>query len=229
MSWTRLLEFEYDTIIDYSRPLPTIESTSDDLQNKITSATKTGALDSTNSPQPLIKFVKAVDKAIERPKTDKGETVKKPAVKYAKLYKKSSKSSSIRGNQRNWSNLKSQQLGKIFVMKNKACFNGGLFDHLSYDCDLWVKNRKSSPRNNYTHKSMPPRPATHNSYRPPMRPVRPNMNVAQPKRTSFYKPAHSYPSRSIQRKSAVITQSEFQGFPLFIAAAQDMLILLDQR
>nr|GFB23148.1 hypothetical protein [Tanacetum cinerariifolium] len=32
------------------------------------------------------------------------------------------------------------------------------------------------------------------------------MNAAQPKRTSVYKPAHSYVSRPVQRKSAVRTQ-----------------------
>nr|GEU63043.1 hypothetical protein [Tanacetum cinerariifolium] len=44
-------------------------------------------------------------------KTDKVETAKKPTVKYAKLYRRTSKSSKVRGNQRNWNNLKSQQLG----------------------------------------------------------------------------------------------------------------------
>nr|GEV87473.1 hypothetical protein [Tanacetum cinerariifolium] len=40
----------------------------------------------------------------------------------------------------------------------------------------------------------------------PMRINRPNMNAAQPKRTSFYKPAHSYVKRHVQRKSVVRTQ-----------------------
>ncbi|GKD99778.1 ribonuclease H-like domain-containing protein [Tanacetum coccineum] len=35
-----------------------------------------------------------------------------------------------RGNQRNWNNLKSQQLGKDFVMQNKACYKYGSFEHL---------------------------------------------------------------------------------------------------
>ncbi|GJZ93143.1 ribonuclease H-like domain-containing protein [Tanacetum coccineum] len=34
-----------------------------------------------------------------------------------------------RGNQRNWNNQKSQQLGKDFVMQNKACYNYGSFEH----------------------------------------------------------------------------------------------------
>nr|GFA90886.1 hypothetical protein [Tanacetum cinerariifolium] len=40
----------------------------------------------------------------------------------------------------------------------------------------------------------------------PTRTTRPNMNVAQPKRTSFYKPAHLYVKRSFQKRSAVRTQ-----------------------
>nr|GEV19096.1 hypothetical protein [Tanacetum cinerariifolium] len=108
--------------------------------------------------------------------------------------------------------LKSQRLdknkeGNNFVMKNKACFNCGDFDHLSYDCGLWVKKGRACLKNNYTHKSMPPRAVVHKTVRPPMRTTRPNMNAAQPKRTSIYKPAHSYLSRPVQRKSAVRTQS----------------------
>nr|GEW06309.1 hypothetical protein [Tanacetum cinerariifolium] len=151
-----LLEFADDTVTDYSRPSHAVESTTDDLQNRNPSVTETGA-----SP-------------------DKGETVKKHAVKYDELYRKPSKSSSIRGNQRNWNNLKSQQLG--------------------------VKMGRSSPKNNYTHRSMPHKPTIHKPYRPPMRPMRPNMNVAHPNRTSFYKPAHSYSKKPFQRTSAVRSQ-----------------------
>nr|GEZ67344.1 hypothetical protein [Tanacetum cinerariifolium] len=43
-------------------------------------------------------------------KIDKVETAKKPPIKYAKLYRKPSKGYKVRGNQRNWNNLKSQQL-----------------------------------------------------------------------------------------------------------------------
>nr|GEX28574.1 hypothetical protein [Tanacetum cinerariifolium] len=109
LSWTGLLEFADDTVTDYSRPSPAVESTTDDLQNKDPSVTKTRASPSTIISKPFIKFVKAADRPIENI-TDKGETIKKPVVKYVKLYRKPSKSFSIRGNQRNWNNLKSQQL-----------------------------------------------------------------------------------------------------------------------
>nr|GFC06320.1 ubiquitin hydrolase [Tanacetum cinerariifolium] len=120
------------------------------------------------------------------------------------------KKSTVRGNQRNWNNLKSQQLGENFLRKNRACFNCGHFDHLSYDCGLGVKKGTTRPQNN-THKSMLPRPAIYRPYRPPMRPMRPNMNAGQPKRTSFYKPAHSYNKR------------------LFQETTQDLMIILIQR
>nr|GFA96163.1 ubiquitin hydrolase [Tanacetum cinerariifolium] len=115
LSWTGLPEFVDDTVIDYSRPSLTIESTS------------------------------------ERSTKNKVETVKKHSFKYAELYQKTTKRSTIRGNQRNWNNLKSQQLGENFVRKNRACFNYGHFDHLSYDCGLGVKMGRSSPKNNCTH------------------------------------------------------------------------------
>ncbi|GKB45708.1 hypothetical protein Tco_0896461, partial [Tanacetum coccineum] len=47
-------------------------------------------------------------------------------VKYDEMYR----SQSPRGNQRNWNNQKSQQLGSDFVMYNKACFVCGSFDHV---------------------------------------------------------------------------------------------------
>nr|GEY49945.1 hypothetical protein [Tanacetum cinerariifolium] len=198
MSWTGLSEFADDTVTDYSRPAPTIESSPDDAQNRNPSVTETGALPSTISPKPFIKFVKATVRSTET-KTAKVETAKH-VVKYAAMYSKSSKSSNVRGNQRNWNNLKSYQLGLNFVMKKKACFNCGDFNHLAYDCSKRVKRGTSGSQNN-THKSFTPRPVVHKPYRPPMRPIRPNMNVAQPKRTSFHKLAHSYNKRPVQRTS----------------------------
>nr|GEY66596.1 hypothetical protein [Tanacetum cinerariifolium] len=80
MSWTGLLEFKVDTVTDYSRPSPAIESTSDNAQNRNPSVTKSEASPSTISPKPFIKFVKANDNPTKS-NTDKVETVKKPPVK----------------------------------------------------------------------------------------------------------------------------------------------------
>nr|GEV62071.1 hypothetical protein [Tanacetum cinerariifolium] len=78
---------DYDTITDYSRPSPTIESNSDDLQNRNPSVTETEASSSTILSKPAINFVKSAYRPTET-KTDKVKTAKKPAVKYAELYKK---------------------------------------------------------------------------------------------------------------------------------------------
>ncbi|GJS95153.1 ribonuclease H-like domain-containing protein [Tanacetum coccineum] len=66
-------------------------------------------------------------------------------VKYAKMYR----SQGPRGNQRNWNNQKSQQLGSNFVMYNKACFICGSFDHVQANCNYHQRERVVS-RNNYT-------------------------------------------------------------------------------
>ncbi|GJZ14493.1 hypothetical protein Tco_0550170 [Tanacetum coccineum] len=61
---------------------------------------------------------------VVRPKQQ--EKPVRKTVKYAEMYR----SKGPRGNQRNWNNLKSQQLGSNFVMYNKACYVCGSFDHL---------------------------------------------------------------------------------------------------
>nr|GEV55507.1 ribonuclease H-like domain-containing protein [Tanacetum cinerariifolium] len=79
MSWTGLLEFKDDTVTDYSRPAPTVESSPDDAQNKNPSVTETEASPTTISPKSFIKFVKANDSPTNS-KTDKAKTAKKPPV-----------------------------------------------------------------------------------------------------------------------------------------------------
>nr|GFB38058.1 hypothetical protein [Tanacetum cinerariifolium] len=75
LSWTILPEFVDDTVTDYSRPSPTVASTSAKDQNKDTFTYEDVA--SPNLPKPFVKH------SNKRPK----------------------------GNQRNWNNLKSYQLG----------------------------------------------------------------------------------------------------------------------
>ncbi|GJU63871.1 ribonuclease H-like domain-containing protein [Tanacetum coccineum] len=70
--------------------------------------------------------------------------VRKP-VKYAKMYR----SQCPRGNQRNYNNQKSQQLGNDFVMYNKACFVCGSFDHAQANCN-YHKRERVVYENNYT-------------------------------------------------------------------------------
>nr|GEY11832.1 ribonuclease H-like domain-containing protein [Tanacetum cinerariifolium] len=143
LSWTGLPEFKDDTVTDYSRPAPTVESSPDDAQNRNSSVTKE-ASPSTISPISFIKLVKANDSP-SKSKIDKDEKAKKSSVKKR------------------------------------------------------MKKGTSRSQNN-THKSFTPRPAVYKPYRPPMRPMRSNMNDARPK------PAHSYTNKPFQRTSAVRSQ-----------------------
>ncbi|GKC24641.1 hypothetical protein Tco_1026791 [Tanacetum coccineum] len=68
--------------------------------------------------------------------------VRKP-FKYAKMYM----SQTPRGNQRNWNNQKSQQLGSDFMMYNKACFVCGSFDHVQSNYNYHQRERVVSGNN----------------------------------------------------------------------------------
>nr|GEX62229.1 hypothetical protein [Tanacetum cinerariifolium] len=136
LSWTGLPKCKDDIVTDYSRHEPTVESSPDDAKKRNPSISET--VRSPITPKPFVKFVKASDSQ-SKSKTDETETLKKSPVKYAEQYRKTNKKPNVRGNQRNWNNLKSHQLGPDFVMKKKACFNRGDFNHLAYDYKKRVK------------------------------------------------------------------------------------------
>ncbi|GJR99743.1 hypothetical protein Tco_0316252 [Tanacetum coccineum] len=96
-----------------------------------------------------IEFVKQQEKPDRKP------------VKYAEMYR----SQGPRGNQRNWNNQKSQQLGSDFVMYNKACFVCGSFDHLQTNCNYHqmerVITRNIYTRVNYNYFSKKAHSSTH--------------------------------------------------------------------
>nr|GEV15553.1 hypothetical protein [Tanacetum cinerariifolium] len=96
LSWTGLPEFVDNTVTDYSRPSPTVVSTSTEGQNKDSSTFADVA--SPNSPKPFVKFVKPKDSQ-PKSKTKEQETPKKSQVKYAEQYRHSNKRP--KGNQRN--------------------------------------------------------------------------------------------------------------------------------
>nr|GFD38006.1 hypothetical protein [Tanacetum cinerariifolium] len=73
LSWTGLLEFVDDTVTDYSRPSPTVASTSAENQNKDTFTSEDVA--STNPTKPFVKFVKPKDSQPES-KSKEQETPK---------------------------------------------------------------------------------------------------------------------------------------------------------
>nr|GEV07888.1 ribonuclease H-like domain-containing protein [Tanacetum cinerariifolium] len=84
MSWTGLPEFEDDTITNYSRPSPSIESDSSNLQNNSSFVSENGESTSSILSKLKIKFMKAADSPTVII-TNKNETVRKPSVKYAKM------------------------------------------------------------------------------------------------------------------------------------------------
>nr|GEU69824.1 retrovirus-related Pol polyprotein from transposon TNT 1-94 [Tanacetum cinerariifolium] len=176
---------------------------SKDLDNLIKSQRNPSVSETVASPitsKPFIKFLKLKDSQSDS-KTDKKERPKKPPVKYAEQYKKPNMKPNVRGNQRNWNNLKSHQLGPDFVMKKKACFNCGNFNHLANDCRKRVK------------KNFTPRPVGHKPYRPSQKPVKTHMNDAWPNRTFFNKQAHPYTNRPVHRTSAVRSPSRAPWVP----------------
>nr|GEV05746.1 hypothetical protein [Tanacetum cinerariifolium] len=133
-SETGLSECADDTVTDYSRPSPAIESTSDDAQHRNPSE----ASSNTISSKSFIKFVKANDSPTKS-KTYKVETAKKPPVKYAEQYRKPTKKPNVRGNQRNWNNLKSNQLGNISYLSDYEPFDGGYMSFGQGGCKITGK------------------------------------------------------------------------------------------
>nr|GEX85818.1 ribonuclease H-like domain-containing protein [Tanacetum cinerariifolium] len=130
MSWTGLPEFADDTITDYSRPSPSIESNSSDLQNSNSSVYEHRESSKSIMSKPMIKFVKAADSPTVI-KTNKVETIRKPSVKYAEMYKNTSKSP--KGNSQNniddkgyWDSGCSRHMtGNISYLSDYKPYDGG--------------------------------------------------------------------------------------------------------
>ncbi|GJW50224.1 ribonuclease H-like domain-containing protein [Tanacetum coccineum] len=211
LSWMGLPEFVDDTVTDYSRPTPSIDVPRD-VSESVSFFEQRGSVGNVLS-KPMISFVKETG-CPSVSKVNNTEKSRKPTVKYAEMYRDTSKSPKVRGNQRNWNNLKSQQLGKDFLMQNKACYKCGYFDHLASNCGIWVAKGETWPRGNYsqnnvkspsTHKSMTPRAVLLKSGSKPIVVNKPKMNVAQPTMTSF-KTAHSKVKRPFERKTAAKNQ-----------------------
>nr|GFA11573.1 hypothetical protein [Tanacetum cinerariifolium] len=100
MYWTGLSEFADAIITDYTRPSPSVESNPNDLQNSSSSAFENGESTGGILSKPEIKFMRPADSPTIV-KIDKKETARKSTVIYAKLYRKPSNKSTVRGSQRN--------------------------------------------------------------------------------------------------------------------------------
>nr|GEX73762.1 hypothetical protein [Tanacetum cinerariifolium] len=92
LSWTGLPECKDDTLTDYNRPEPTVESSPDDDKKRNPSVFKTVA--SPIIPKKFVKFVKTSNSQ-SKSKTDEIETPKKSPVKYAEQYRKTNKKPNV--------------------------------------------------------------------------------------------------------------------------------------
>nr|GFB01993.1 ubiquitin hydrolase [Tanacetum cinerariifolium] len=213
-------EFVDDTVTDYTRPTPSIDVSKSVTkeQEERWKSNHPSFFDQEGSsgndvPKPMIKFVKE-PRCPNATKVNNTENARKPTVKYVEMYKNTSQSPRVRGNQMNWNNQKSQQLGKDFMMQNKACYNCGSFDHLEFNCnhDTWVDKWKTWTRVNHdqdnmkntsTPKSMTPRAVLLKSgtklINRPFTTARPTLKSAQPT-TSFVKTTYSNVKRPFERK-----------------------------
>ncbi|GJZ86640.1 putative ribonuclease H-like domain-containing protein [Tanacetum coccineum] len=141
------------------------------------------------------------------------------------------KSQGPRGNQRNWNNQKSQQLGSDFVMYNKAFFVCGSFDHVQANCNYHQRERVASGNNytrvNYNYSAKKAHPSAHRNMAPravlmktglrPLNTARP-VNTAHPKTivysarpmSHFSKSAQSTVKRPYQIKTALTNENFIQ-------------------
>ncbi|GJV89009.1 ribonuclease H-like domain-containing protein [Tanacetum coccineum] len=103
LSWTGLPEFVDDTVTDYSRPTPSVDVSKDvrsDLDGNNTSIFEQRGSVGNVLSRPMISFVKETS-CPSISKVNNTEKPRKPTVKYAEMYRDTSKSPKVRGNQRN--------------------------------------------------------------------------------------------------------------------------------
>ncbi|GKA75978.1 hypothetical protein Tco_0782356, partial [Tanacetum coccineum] len=98
------------------------------------------------------------------------EVRKSPDASLVEEVVSNDKSQTPRGNQRNWNNQKSQQLGSDFVMYNKACFVCGSFDHVKANCNYHQRERvvfgNNYTRVNYNYSAKKAHPSAHRNIVP---------------------------------------------------------------
>nr|GEV27292.1 zinc finger, CCHC-type [Tanacetum cinerariifolium] len=125
------------------------------------------AKDEVESPPEIER--KTIEPSVDKVEVHIPKQNDKPArrpVKYAETYK----TQSPRGNQRNWNNLKSHQLGSYFVMYNKACYACGSFNHFQARCKYHQKERMVNGTNhlrvNHSANTVPKAVLTRNGLKP---------------------------------------------------------------
>ncbi|GJY01196.1 putative ribonuclease H-like domain-containing protein [Tanacetum coccineum] len=190
------------------------ENSNESLVEEQVSQDKSGFVES--SPNVDKETIFPVNKKVEFSKLKNHEKPVKKSVRYAEMYR----SQSPRGNQKNWNGQKSNQLGKDFVMYNKACYICESFNHLQINCHNHQR-RGIVSKNNYnwldaknTHpsvlKNMSPKAVLLKTVLTPLNTVR-LVNTAHPKiavhsaksKTHFSKQAQSTAKRPIYKQTAL--------------------------
>ncbi|GJZ05727.1 ribonuclease H-like domain-containing protein [Tanacetum coccineum] len=206
LSYSGLEEFQQPKFEGYGPK--SSKSVSEDISNEVRESPDAPLVEELVSDDKLEKkivFPTVAKMEFVRPKQQE-KPVRKP-VKYAEMYR----SQSPRGNQRNWNNQKSQQLGSDFVMYNKACFVCESFDHVQADCNYHQRERVVSGNNytrvNYNYSAKKAHPSAHRNMVPravliktglrSLNTARP-VNTAHPKTTVYSARPMSHFSKSAQ-------------------------------
>nr|GFA39076.1 hypothetical protein [Tanacetum cinerariifolium] len=219
LSWTGLPECVDDTVTDYSRPSPTVESTSGDDQNKNPFVSETVA--SPITPKPFIKpspTGKSTSGDDQNRNPFVSETVAspitpKPFIKFVKPKDSQSKSKTGKTESPKKPPVKYAEQYRKPIKKTNVKGNQRTWNNLKshqLGPDFIMKKKACFNCDDFNHlaydcrkrvrKSFTPKPVAH---RPSQRPVKTSMNGARPNRTSFNKQAHSYANRPFHRTSAV--------------------------
>nr|GFB28012.1 hypothetical protein [Tanacetum cinerariifolium] len=188
LSWTGLPEFVDDTVTDYSRPSPTVASTSAEGQNKDSSNSEDVA--SPNTPKPFVKFVK--------PKDSQSESLEFVLKKKA-CYNC--------GDFSHLANDCRKRVQRETSRSQNHAYMGSSHrspGHKPHGAPIRPPHRFVGPRPHRAFMRPSNRPAGHKPHGPSMNPIRPNMNGARTNRSFFQAP--SYETRPFLKLSAVKTQ-----------------------
>ncbi|GJY48507.1 ribonuclease H-like domain-containing protein [Tanacetum coccineum] len=206
LSYSRLEEFQQPKFKGYGPK--SSKSVSEDISNEVRESLDAPWVEELVSDDKLEKkIVFPIVAKMEFVRLKQQEKLVKKPIKYAEMYR----SQSPKGNQRNWNNQKSQQLGSDFVMNNKACFVCGSFDHVQANCNYHQKERVVSGNNytrvNYNYSAKKAHPSAHRNMIPravliktglrSLNTARP-VNTAHPKTIVYSARSMSHFSKSAQ-------------------------------
>ncbi|GKA40554.1 retrovirus-related pol polyprotein from transposon TNT 1-94 [Tanacetum coccineum] len=220
LSWTGLPEFASD-VIDHIPPTKT--EVTKEVPQKIQAPMKSSIMS-----KPPVNFVQSVTQ-VPKDMSNNGAPIIEdweseteseidytipPTVRHTNKQVTNNKSSKDflqgetskpvkpRGNQRNWNNQKSQQLGKDFLMQNKACYKCRFFDHLASKCGTWEPVLEPWPK--HRNATFQPKAILLKSGTKPIEKNRPKVNVVKPKLPSFVPTSHL--KRPLKIKNAAYKQ-----------------------